>query len=104
MRDISVLVKSRKRKIYVKSDKKEKSFLGMPVCFDSSNNEEEGQERQGVAGVAIASLSLVQASTSSTKSSSTSSSQLQNLQLITQENHNCIYLNREFINEQTIRF
>jgi hypothetical protein len=66
--------KDKKRKIYFKSDKKEKAFLGMANRSDSFDNEEE--ERQGMVDVAIASSSLTQASTPLAKASSSNSMQV----------------------------
>lgn len=61
--------KDKTKKIYFKSDKKEKALFGMPCCSDSSDNEEEAQERQGMAGVAICFSCSSEASTPQTKSS-----------------------------------
>jgi hypothetical protein len=67
--------KDKKRKIYFKSDKKEKAFLGMPDCSNSSSDEDEEEEHHGMVGVAIASSSSPQASTPPTKASSPNSAQ-----------------------------
>jgi hypothetical protein len=55
--------------------RRKKTLLDMPDSSDFFDNEEEGQECQGMAGVAIASSSSIKASTSSSKISTISFSQ-----------------------------